>query len=174
MTALLRISACHLLRSACQYLPSEEIEAPDSLNKSEPIWMGNTFSGGRIDGGCPEDVLVPLALCEPCDEAVGKFTVGRGVEPVACLVLLAPTAPVLRSPREVVGCSDELDPSSGDDGPMPDIRSKVTERGFTLVESRSGFEEGPSGRDCLSDMESVEAYAVELAFRFRTDLGCKG
>lgn len=31
-------------------VPSEEMEAPDSLNSSEPIWMGNTLSCGRILG----------------------------------------------------------------------------------------------------------------------------
>lgn len=62
-------------------LPSDEMEAPDNLNKSEPIWIGNTFSGGRIEGGCPDEVLVPLPLTGACDETVGRGRAGRGVEP---------------------------------------------------------------------------------------------
>lgn len=45
-----------------QYSPSEEIEAPDRRNSSEPICMGKTFSGGNIKGGCPVGVLLPLAV----------------------------------------------------------------------------------------------------------------
>lgn len=61
--------------------PSDEMEAPDNLNKSEPIWIGNTFSGGRMDGGCPDEVLVPLFRTEAWDETVGRGRAGRGVEP---------------------------------------------------------------------------------------------
>ena len=32
------------------YVPSDEIEAPESLNSSDPIWMGNTLSCGSILG----------------------------------------------------------------------------------------------------------------------------
>ena len=31
-------------------VPSEDMEAPDSLNSSVPIWMGKTRSWGRILG----------------------------------------------------------------------------------------------------------------------------
>ena len=34
----------------CVCLPSEDIEAPESLNSSLPIWMGKTRSRGRISG----------------------------------------------------------------------------------------------------------------------------
>jgi hypothetical protein len=33
-----------------EYRPSDAIEAPDNLNNSDPIWIGKTFSAGRIDG----------------------------------------------------------------------------------------------------------------------------
>lgn len=33
-----------------EYKPSDEMEAPESLNSSDPIWMGNTRSCGKILG----------------------------------------------------------------------------------------------------------------------------
>lgn len=33
-----------------EYSPSDEIDAPESRKSSEPIWMGKTFSWGRICG----------------------------------------------------------------------------------------------------------------------------
>lgn len=45
---------CQLLgfwkRAGWEILPSELIEAPESRKSSEPIWMGKTFSCGRMFG----------------------------------------------------------------------------------------------------------------------------
>ena len=108
---------------ASEHVPSDDIDAPDRRNKSDPIWIGKTFSWGRMEGGCPEETRVPLPRAEACDEVDGSVG-GLGVEPEnwRALMLTPGTAP------EPVGSSEVVDPSSGDFGPMPDIRSIVTER----------------------------------------------
>jgi hypothetical protein len=131
--------------------------------------MGKTFSGGRIDGGCPDDTRVPLPRVELCDEADGS-TDGLGVEPEDWRVLLLPAA-APGGAREPAGSSEVIDPSSGDVGPTPDIRSKVTERFVATAGSGPGLE---STRTFLSTEESVGVEAVELGFRFRADRGSKG
>lgn len=52
-------------------LPSDEMDAPESLNSSEPIWIGKTRSWGRIFGilviSCVEDAggatLIGAGFC---------------------------------------------------------------------------------------------------------------
>jgi len=147
------------------------MEAPDNLNRSDPIWMGKSFSGGRIDGGCPEEVRVPLCRVEVCDEVVGS-TDGLGVEAEDWRVLRLP-ADTPGSALEPAGRSEEVDPSSGDVGPTPDIRSKVTKRLFATADSGPG--PGPGNTlTFLSPEDSVGVVATELVFRFRADRGSRG
>ena len=98
-------------------VPSEDIEAPESLKRSEPIWIGKTFSGGRIEGGCADEVRPPARLCELCEEIEGWYKDGRGVEPEdwpVLLLVVAVPVPVWKVPLEPAGSSEEGEPSSGD------------------------------------------------------------
>jgi hypothetical protein len=119
-----------------------------------------------MEGGCAEDTRVPLPRIEPCDEVDGSID-GLGVDPDDCRVLLFPPGPAL----EPVGSSEVVDPSSGDAGPTPDIRSKVTERLNATEGSVPGLD---SKRTFLSTEDSVGVDAVELGFRFKADLGSRG
>ena len=51
------------------YSPSDEMEAPESLKSSEPIWMGNTFPEGKTSGP-PRDSAMRLgadtSMTRPC------------------------------------------------------------------------------------------------------------
>lgn len=134
--------------------------------------MGNTFSGGRIEGGCPEADRVPVLCLEFCEDADGKVTGARGVDPFrVCRVPEAEPVPGIALGPE--RRSDEGDPASGDVGPMPDIRSKVTER-LLAVKSKAA-DAGPEGAWIfLSAGEEIGVGAVELAFRFRADRGSDG
>lgn len=62
--------------------PSEDRDAPDSLNSSPPIWMGNTRSRGRICGilwtsapvckGSPAVLGASLGLAESMATSLGE------------------------------------------------------------------------------------------------------
>lgn len=82
---------------------------------------------------------------------------------------MAATAP--GAALDPVGSSEVEEPSSGDVGPMPDIRSKVTERLDETAMSGAGAD---STRTFLSMEDSVGVEAVELGFRFRADRGSRG
>jgi hypothetical protein len=64
-----------------------------------------------------------------------------------------------------------MEPSSGDVGPTPDIRSKVTDRFGLAIISGPGTD---GGRSFLSTEESVGVEAVELGLRFKAERGSVG
>lgn len=107
-------------------LPSEDMEAPDNLNKSDPICMGKTFSGGRIEGGWPDGVRLPLFWLEPCDELDGTFNEGWDAEAVDGFVFRFPASSAVRCLVLCVLCiSEEAGSSPGEAGSGPVIRSKL-------------------------------------------------
>jgi hypothetical protein len=131
--------------------------------------MGKTFSGGKIEVGLADGTRDPLfdLLCD-CDAADGRLTVGRGVEPVdgrfrrLAAAAVAPLCEALWP----VGWSEDVDPSPGDLGVGPDIRSNETERGL----------EAPESADCrrLLLLGSAEEPISCSALRFSADLGKDG
>lgn len=53
------------------FIPSEEMDAPESLNSSEPIWMGKTRSCGKMLGILgkrlvPDMLEAGSCCCWPC------------------------------------------------------------------------------------------------------------
>ena len=149
-----------------RYVPSDEIDAPDSLNSSEPICIGKTFSGGRTGGICELDPdRPPLELRFGCEATADV----RGVVPEVpdCLFLRLFALAVLPVLDWRPGARSELaEPSRAEGGLGLDIRSKETERAGG--EGRSG------PRCCFSLPCSTELPTSCSRLRFKADLGRGG
>ena len=127
-----------------------------------------------MEGGWAVDVRLPLVLClfDACDEA-DAFSEGRGVASDDGRVLRLPAEiPAIGFCLEPAGRSEEMDPSSGDVGWMPDIRSKVTGRGFVTAESRSTSATGSD--ESRTFLSMVGVVVLELPLRLRADRGSDG
>ncbi len=127
-----------------------------------------------MEGGWAVDVRLPVVLCllDACDEA-DAFSEARGVASDDGRVLRLPAElPAVGICLEPVGRSEETEPSSGDFGWMPDIRSKVTGRGFVAAESRSSS--ATRSDESRTFLSMVGLVVLELPFRLRADRGSEG
>ena len=63
------MSANYSQRLALKNLPSEEREAPDSLNRSDPIWIGKTLPAGSMFAPCGDSTTclgLETSMTLPC------------------------------------------------------------------------------------------------------------
>lgn len=86
--------------------PSDDIEAPESLKSSDPIWMGKTLPDGRMSGlprGSTTRLGVETSMTRPCGPVPLLGSLRLCVSLVDGAVFSGATGPVMDAGREAAG-----------------------------------------------------------------------
>jgi hypothetical protein len=81
-------------------LPSDESEAPESRNSSEPIWMGKTLPAGNMSA--PGDSAIFLTLVRSIERPCGPV-------PLVCSLRFCPSLSVFGCWAVSVSCGADAD-----------------------------------------------------------------